>query len=246
MLKPSESSPARARTLLRIAVLGVACVATLASAAATAAAPGKPSLAGIWFPDAARSERMPQSPPYTTEGKEIVDSYRKTHHPTKDDPGAFCVPPGMPSIALGGADYPVEILETPSQVTILQELHQQVRRIFLNAKHPEDFFPQRNGHSIGRWEGDVLVVDTIGIRAVTFGSVPHSERAHVIERWRRIDNGASLVNEVTIDDPKMYSKPIVLRQYYRAAEPGARMMEYDCTERLWADHEKSIGLTPGQ
>jgi len=241
-----RNSPARVWELRRFASLCIACLASLSSFAATPSAPAKSSLAGIWFPDASRSERLPKDAPFTKEGKEIVERYRKTHDPVKDDPGAFCVPAGMPSIALGGADYPVEILETPNQVTILQELHQQVRRIFLNAKHPEDLFPQRNGHSVGRWDGETLVVDTIGIREVTFGAVPHSDQAHVVERWRRIDNGTALVNELTISDPKMYSKPIVLRQYYRAAEPGARMMEYDCTEGLWADHEKSLGIAPGQ
>src|SRR5690606_2396335 len=117
--------------------------------------------------------------------------------------------------------------ETEHQVTILLELHQQVRRVFLEDKHPDDVFPQRNGHSIGRWEGNVFVVDTIGIREVLFGSVPHSDQARVVERWQRIDEGKALVNEITLHDPKMYAKPITLRQYYRAAEPGTRMMEYD-------------------
>jgi hypothetical protein len=222
----------------------VACVAAsiLWVASSAAASNETRSLSGIWFPDPSRSERMPKDPPYTKEGKEIVDKFRATHHPTEDDPGKFCVPAGMPSLALGGADYPVEILETPGQVTILMELHQQVRRIFLNAKHPEDLFPQRNGHSIGRWEGNVLVVDTIGIKAVPFGSVPHSDAVHVIERWQRIDDGKALVNEITVHDPKMYTKPIVLRQYYKAAGPDARMMEYDCTDAMWEEHERSRGL----
>ena len=65
-----------------------------------------------------------------------------------------------------------------------------------------------------------------------------------IERWQRIDEGRSLVNELTIHDPKMYSKPVVLHQYYKAAEPDARMMEYECTEGRWVEYEKSRGITP--
>jgi len=222
-----------------LAILG--CVITIASQAAT---PAKPSLAGIWFPDPTRSERLPKDAPFTKEGKAIVDKFKAQHEPTKDDPGLFCIPAGMPSIALGGADYPVEIIETPQQTTILMELHQQVRRIFVNGKHPQDVFPQRNGHSIGRWEGSVFVVDTVGIRAASFGSVPHSNQAHVVERWQRIDEGRALVNELTIHDPKMYSKPVVLRQYYWAAEPDSRMMEYECTEGRWVEYEKARGITP--
>lgn len=236
-----KSGTLRAHCLSKLALVAIA--AAFVSSTYGAAQPNpKSSLAGIWFPDPSRSERMSKDPPYSKEGKAIVDKFRATHHPTKDDPGAFCIPAGMPSIALGGADYPVEILETPNQITILMELHQQVRRIFLNAKHPEDVFPQRNGHSIGRWDGSVLVVDTIGIREVPFGSVPHSDEARVTERWQRIDDGKALVNEITLNDPKMYSKPIVLRQFYKAAGPETRMMEYDCTESLWAEHERSIGL----
>ena len=204
----------------------------------------KPSIAGLWFPDPSRSERLPKDAPFTKEGKEIVDRFRAQHDPVKDDPGSFCIPAGMPSIALGGADYPVEIIETPKQTTILMELHQQVRRIFIGGKHPGDIFPQRNGHSIGQWEGNVFVVDTVGMRAAAFGAVPHSNQVHVIERWQRIDGGKSLVNELTIHDPKMYSKPIVLRQYYKAGDADTRMMEYECTEGRWVEYERSRGIIP--
>ena len=216
-------------------LLWTACTVLAAAAAAQAE---DPAIAGIWLPDATRSERFPAEPPYTPEGLRIVSEWRASHDPVEDDPGKFCQAPGMPSLALGGADYPVEIIVTPAQVTILMELHQQVRRVHLDqSTHPEGLFPQRNGHSIGRWEGDTLVVDTAAIKAITFGSVPHSDRVHVVERIRAIDDGAALVNEVTITDPVMYAEPITVRQYYRAAPPGTRMLEYECTEGMWLDHE---------
>jgi hypothetical protein len=201
------------------------------------AAAQEAAIAGIWSPDARRSQRFPAQPPYTDEGRRIVTEWRANHDPVEDDPGAFCQAPGMPSLALGGADYPVEIIVTPKQVTILMELHQQNRRVFLQPEHPARLFPQRNGHSIGHFEGDTLVVDTVGITAVTFGSVPHSDRVHVVERIRAIDAGAALVNEVTITDPVMYTAPVVVQQYYRAAPANTRMLEYECTEGMWADHE---------
>ena len=228
--------------MLRIALLALGSL--LVGSMQAAESTDKPSIAGIWFPDPTRSERLPKDAPYTKEGKATVDRFRATHDPVKDDPGAFCIPAGMPSIALGGADYPVEIIETANQTTILMELHQQVRRIFLTKKHPDDLFPQRNGHSIGHWDGNVFVVDTVGVRGVPFGAVPHSDQVQVEERWQRIDNGRSLVNELTIRDPKMFSKPVVLRQYYKAADASTRMMEYECTEGRWAEHEKSLGLSP--
>jgi hypothetical protein len=211
----------------------------VAAGISTAALAEDARLAGIWLPDASRSQRMPPVPPYTPEGRRIVDDWRASHDPIVDDPGAFCQAPGMPSLALGGADYPVEILITPEQITILMELHQQNRRIYMMLdEHPERLFPQRNGHSIGRWDGATLVVDTSAIRAITFGAVPHSDRVHVVERWNVIDAGASLVNELTITDQIMYAEAVTLRQVYTRAEPGARMLEYECTEGMWEDHER--------
>jgi hypothetical protein len=216
------------------------CALALAAGVSSVALGADARLAGIWLPDASRSQRMPADAPYTAEGRRIVDDWRASHDPIEDDPGAFCQPPGMPSLALGGADYPVEIIVTEQQITLLMELHQQNRRVYMNvAERPEHVFPQRNGYSIGHWEGGALVVDTSAIRAITFGSVPHSDRVHVVERWNVIDSGDSLVNELTITDPVMYAEPVVLRQYYTRAAPGTRMLEYECTEGMWLDHERA-------
>jgi len=231
------SSFGRAATLLAVA----ATFLPLTSSAAD-----DPPIAGIWLPDASRSQRFPASPPFTADGKRIVTEWRASHDPIEDDPGRFCQPPGMPSLALGGADYPVEIVVTPHQVTILMELHQQVRRVFLDqSEHPSRPFPQRNGHSIGRWDGDTLVVDTVAIKSITFGSVPHSDQVHVVERIHAIDDGAALVNEVTITDPVMYTEPVLVRQYYKRAPQGTRMLEYECTEGMWIEHEESRGVGSG-
>jgi hypothetical protein len=218
-------------TLAAVA-LALALGVTLASEAQK-----EPAIAGIWQPDARRSQRFPAQPPYTDEGRRIVAEWRASHDPIEDDPGKFCQAPGMPSLALGGADYPVEIVVTERQVTILMELHQQIRRVFMNQEHPARPFPQRNGHSVGRWDGDTLVVDTVAITPITFGSVPHSDKVHVVERIRAIDGGAALLNEVTITDPVMYREAVTVQQYYRAAPANTRMLEYECTEGMWADHE---------
>jgi hypothetical protein len=228
----------------REAVRAIAAAGILWSALAAAAQ--ESPIDGIWEPDPSRSERFPADPPLTTEGKRIVDDWRASHDPIEDDPGKFCQSPGMPSLALGGASYPVEIIATPRQVTVLMELHQQVRRVHLDEEHPARPFPQRNGHSVGRWDGDTLVVDTIGIKAIPFGSVPHSDRVHVVERIRTVDSGAALVNEVTITDPVMYTRPVVVRQYYKAAPPETRMLEYECTEGMWVEHEEQRGIRTGR
>jgi hypothetical protein len=227
------------------AMRAVVTAGLLMSALATSAQ--ESPIEGIWEPDPSRSERFPTPPPLTPEGKRIVDEWRASHDPIEDDPGKFCQSPGMPSLALGGASYPVEIIATRKQVTVLMEMHQQVRRVHLDqAEHPARPFPQRNGHSIGRWEGQTLVVDTTAIKAIPFGSVPHSDRVHVVERIRTLDGGAALVNEVTITDPVMYTRPVTVRQYYKAAPPGTRMLEYECTEGMWAEHEEQRGIRAGR
>lgn len=223
----------------RIAASVAILVATLAPTLAIAA---ESPIVGIWLPDPSRGQRFPAEPPFTAEGKRIVTAWRASHDPIEDDPGKFCQAPGMPSLALGGAGYPVEIIASPQQVTILMEMHQQVRRIFLGQSAPARPFPQRNGYSTGRWEGDTLVVDTSAIKAITFGSVPHSDRVQVTERLRAVDDGAALLNEVTIADPVMYTGPVVVHQYYRRAPPDTRMLEYECTEGMWIDHEASRGI----
>jgi hypothetical protein len=227
-------------------VIALVTVAVMALGPLVSNAAEDSQLSGIWQPDATRSERFPANPPFTGDGKRIVTEWRASHDPVEDDPGKFCQAPGMPSLALGGADYPVELIVTPSQVTILMELHQQVRRVYLDqAAHPPKPFPQRNGHSIGHWEGDTLVVDTTAIKAISFGSVPHSDRVHVVERIHAIDGGAALVNEVTITDPAMYTEPVLVRQFYKRAPVGSRMLEYECTEGMWIEHEESRGSRTG-
>src|SRR5919201_938294 len=87
------------------------------------------------------------------------------------------------------------------------------RQIFMDGrKHPEDPDPTWYGHSIGHWEGDTLVVDTVGLNDkfwFDFRGHPHTEKLHTIERWTRKDLG-TLVSEITIDDPVMYTKPFTV------------------------------------
>ena len=123
-------------------------------------------------------------------------------------------------------------------------LHCLVQIFRLINRLQEKPLAQRNGHSIGHWDKDTLVVDTKGIRPIFFGSVPHSEQVHVLERIRVIDEGKTLIDEVTITDPVLYTQPIVVERYFTLAPEGTLMLEYECTEAMWIDHEESRGLAP--
>src|SRR4029079_17539651 len=116
--------------------------------------------------------------------------------------GMACMPDGMPGMMQ--ATFPMEILETPGQITIIEAAFNQVRRIFLGAPAlaPEDAEPRFAGQSTGRWDGAVLAVTTVGVKdSVHFRNTPHSMKMRITERMRRI-NDEILENQVTIEDPE--------------------------------------------
>ena len=146
--------------------------------------------------------------------------------------GMACMPEGMPGMM--GATFPMEILETPGQVTIIQEAYNQVRRIYLNATAPapEEAEPRYAGHSTGRWDGATLVVNTVGVKeTVRFRNVPHSARMRITERIRPI-NDEMLENQVTVDDPEYLTGPWTWTWMYKRW-PTYRIEEYVCDDNRY-------------
>jgi hypothetical protein len=141
---------------------------------------------------------------------------------------ALCLP-GVPVLMLGGP-YPIQIIESPGLVTILLEEHNHFRLVYLNGKLPVDPDPTFLGHSVGRWEGDTLVVETVGLTEripIDRVGLPHSDQLRLTERFRRI--GPDTMDLVlTIDDPKTFTKPWDARVRYRTAAAGVKMTEYIC------------------
>lgn len=148
----------------------------------------------------------------------------------KDDPIAHCQPTGVP--AIGAVPVPYKIVQTPGLVVILYEEGTVFRQIFLDARRPiQDPQPRWMGYSNGKWEGDTLVVDTVGFIERSWLDRlghPHSDALHVIERFRRRDVG-HLEIEVTIDDPKAYTKPFTYTQK-AILVPDDDLLEYFCSE----------------
>ena len=155
----------------------------------------------------------------------------------KDAPSAHCKPSGVP--VLNSAPLPYKIIQTPRLVVILYEENTVFRQIFLDGRQPvKDPEPRWMGYSTGKWEGDTLVVDTVGFNDQSWLDAmghPHSENMHLIERFRRRDAG-HLEVEVTIDDPKAYTKPITYTQKATIL-PGEDLLEYFCSE-----NEKDLQL----
>lgn len=148
----------------------------------------------------------------------------------KDDPGAYCKPTGVP--AINSVPVPYKIVQTSKLVLILYEDGSVFRQIFLDGRRPvEDAQPTWMGYSNGKWEGNTLVVDTVGFNDKSWldrMGHPHSDAMHVIERFRRKDAG-HLEIEITIDDPKTFTKPFTYIQRATLAY-GEDLLEYFCTE----------------
>jgi hypothetical protein len=118
-----------------------------------------------------------------------------------------CIPDGMPTMMQGM--FPMEVLESEGQVTIIQEAYQQVRRIYLDEEQIpwEEAEPRFWGHSVAHWEDDTLVIDTVGIKEnVLFRNVPHSAAMKISERIHLVDEN-HLVDEVTVTDPEYLTGP---------------------------------------
>jgi hypothetical protein len=147
----------------------------------------------------------------------------------------LCLPEGMPGMM--GATFPMEILQSRGQVTVIEEAFTQVRRIFLDQpqKALDDIEPGFYGHSVGRWEGDTLVVDTLGVKEdVRYQNVPHSPGMRIKERIHLVAPDI-LWNEITIDDPVTLEKPWTYTVAYRRM-PDYKLLEYICEDnREFAD-----------
>jgi hypothetical protein len=150
--------------------------------------------------------------------------------------GSNCRPPGMPGIMSVG-QYPMEFLFTPGRITTLHEAWMQWRIIFTDGRpHPEDWDATFQGHSIGRWEGDTLVVDTVGIKdTVPLGQgMNHSKQIHIVERIH-LDkaNPDTLVVEMVVTDPQALEKPWNNTLTYR------RSREWDLIEFVCAENDRN-------
>jgi hypothetical protein len=140
-----------------------------------------------------------------------------------------CMPDGMPTMMQ--AMFPMEVVTNKRQMTIIQEAYNQVRRIYFNEKLPpiEDAEPGFWGHSSGHWEGDTLVVDTIGIKDyVLFRDVPHSANMRINERMKMLDAN-HFENVVTVTDPEYLEKPWTWKWIYQR-RPNYKMFEYVCEQ----------------
>ena len=228
------------------AVTGSCALATAAIAAAPAITPSPtpadytalarlPDWSGIWQPDwkslFGAGGRKPMEPPVTPAAAKILADYvaaQKKGENLQSD-SANCVPPGMPQIMR--MPYPIEFIYAPGRVTIIAETESQVRRVYTDGRPlPDDPDATYNGSSIGHWESETLVVETVGLNPHTslVPGVHPTEKTRIREVFR-MTKPDNMEVETTITDPDVLAQPLVLMtNYLRKREWQIR--EYVCQE----------------
>jgi len=141
-----------------------------------------------------------------------------------------CAPGGVPGFMIFPAQ-PIHFIQTPTTVWMLYQGNAEVRRVHLNVQHTTNPKSSFYGESVGRYEGDTLVVDTIGLNNKTVLDAyrtPHSDKLHVTERWRVVDGGKMLEVQIRIEDPEAFNQPFSVMQRYERMP--ANWMEAICAE----------------
>lgn len=244
---------------MRTACFLMACVlaASAASAQQTAtiqpapkAADGKPDLTGVfqasprrggWDAEAPGDEPGVPAPrsavsintttsdpiPFTPEARKLAQDILNRR--SIDDPTTRCIFAASPRIT-GVGLFPIQFVQTPTQMVILYEYMWTHRVIPIGAKQPDDVSPSFMGTSVGRWEGNTFVVDVVGFKPGLWltGGLVTSDALRLTERYTRVDRD-QLNYEVTIEDPKVLTKPFTQRTTLMLRE-GARLREYSCAE----------------
>jgi hypothetical protein len=195
-----------------------------------------PDWGGVWTLD--RPAPVPRERP-VLKGKYLQDhlawqSEVKKNNGVVPRVGSNCMPPGMPGL-LSVGQYPMEFLFTPGRITTHHEAWMQWRVIYTDGRpHPaeEDWDPSFYGHSIGRWEGDTLVVDTIGIKETVplAAGINHSNKIHIIERIALAKGDPeTLLWEIKVEDPLALEKPWMNTLTFKRSRDW-ELIEFICAE----------------
>jgi hypothetical protein len=210
----------------RLLAVGLAALCARAEAQIPRTADGRPDLNGNWnLPYTPNMAKGIGELPFTAEGKAAYGKINAAYDPT-----GFCLFPGVPRI--NNSPFPMRIVQTQDAVIFLYEYMTTYRAVPLNAGHSKNPEPTFLGEAVAKWDGDALVVDTIGLNDRTWldtAGHPHSDALHVTERYRLTD-AAHIAYDVTVDDPKMYTRAWSNHRELDRLKRGDRLMEYSCEE----------------
>jgi hypothetical protein len=188
---------------------------------------GKPDLSGVWVGNDDPAPEEPSMLPWAA-----ALSKKWVEEGLRESPSGFCLPGGP--LLTGPTLY--KIVQTPKLFLTITEDVVAVRQAFLDGRgHPKNADPTWMGHSIGHWERDTLVIDTVGTNDKGWLNIyPHTEHLHIIEHYRRTDFGHLKV-DITIEDPGAFTKPWQIHTVWNLA-PGEEIGEYVCENNRDAQH----------
>jgi len=219
---------------------------------------GKPDMSGVW--DKPRVEDMSKDYPgpacgsgtigcksegagplpFTPAG--LAKYNRREEDINNFDPGVHCLPEGY--VRSWGTTLPTEIVHNASKMAVLFENFGAFHVIPTDGReHPRNLDSNWFGNSVGKWDGDTLVVDTIGFNDRTWIDTeehPHSEALHIVERFNRLD-AQHLGYEITVEDPRIFTRPFKNKRVFALMKPGQELMEHVCEENnkeLVEGHQK--------
>ncbi len=209
--------------------------------ALTATAAEKPSDAENWKGNLTGVWQGPYTPDLTKGTSAQLTPWGQQKFSSFDGKMDPCLPVGVTRQA--NAPDPIEIVQTPDRVVMLYESWHIFRSIPTDGRsHPKDLDPTWFGNSVGKWDGDTLVIDVAGLNDKTSldtNGHPHSDQLHLIERLRRT-GPKTMSYEVTVDDPKTYTQPWKQSRVFNL-QPGLELMEYVCLENE-KDRGHLVGL----
>jgi hypothetical protein len=215
-----------------------------------------PDLSGVWAPYRGGRGADPKlaAPPATPlalkapyakayEERRAAEAAATSRGEPVPTPAYVCVPYGFPSM-MAVAVYPMEIIQLPRQITIITEAFSEVRRVYMDKAQLkiDEVPPGYYGRSVGQWEGDTLVVDTVGIKeTVQYQRMPHSDQMRIVERIRLVTPDI-LHDQITIEDPVVMEKPYTYTLAYRRM-PDYEMVEFVCdNNREYVDEKGAVRL----
>jgi hypothetical protein len=253
----SDADRASSYRGLRFLAAASLVAASLASAVAAEPEllPGKPSIWGVWigtggYPDIDPRFRSSPWPTLELTSWGAAESKRITTPETPDE----CAPYGPIAYMSAAGLFPLEIARTTTGAVMMYEPSPAPRRIYMDGRaHPDDLDPTWLGHAVGHWDGDTLVIDTVGVNgrsrplngylsgAVnsttdTTARLPVSDELHLIERIRLVGNGEYLEDEMTVTDLKAYTRAFTVKHYWQR-RPDLDVLEYSCFDSRRPDAE---------
>jgi hypothetical protein len=237
---PADGKPQATGTVTRTLTVTVAGTQPLAATEAAApvaerptprTADGKPDLTGVYGFGAAQGGRGAQPPPApgglarTPTLKPGAEKYRVVRGPEDAGLYASCRPPGVPQTFM--APYFMQIVQSPKYIVLIHEYLTLPRIVEMDAQHPADPDPFYMGHSVGKWEGDTLVVDSLGFKESEFQGFKTTESFHIVERFRRPTLG-TLQYEAVLEDPNVWTEPWMIARNFPFLPEHNRIDEFYC------------------